>query len=152
MAGMNNYYGYAPYVNYNPGVQPIPYVPNVPSNDFVSRQQSNSPTIRIVEGVKNVENMDIPMDGNNYYFLKADGTEIYSKCWTKDMTTKIEKFVLEKEEVEQTPRFEDTIKQYLDNMEGTICNRFDSLNERLSKLDRSNQSRGNQNKPKEVAK
>lgn len=152
MAGMNNFsYGYTPYVGYNQPIQPqIPYVQN---NEFVNRQQmNNTSTIRIVENIKSVENIDIPMDGNSYYFLKADGTEIYAKSWTKDMTTKINKFILEQDEVENVPKFEDTIKGYLETMEGNICNRFDSLNERLNKLDRAGQNRNSQNKSKEISK
>ena len=34
---------------------------------------------KVVESMDMVKVADIPMDGNMYYFPKADGTEIYSK-------------------------------------------------------------------------
>ena len=36
---------------------------------------------KIVDGEDTVKATDIPMDGNIYYFPKADGTEIYGKQW-----------------------------------------------------------------------
>lgn len=36
---------------------------------------------KIVDGIESVRAMDIPMDGNIYYFPKADGSEIYGKHW-----------------------------------------------------------------------
>lgn len=36
---------------------------------------------KIVDGEDTVKATDIPMDGNMYYFPKADGTEIYGKQW-----------------------------------------------------------------------
>lgn len=44
---------------------------------------------KIVDSIEAVKAVDIPMDGNIYYFPKADGTEIYGKQWQSDFTTHI---------------------------------------------------------------
>ena len=44
---------------------------------------------KVVESIDIVKTMDIPMDGNTYYFPKADGTEVYSKHWMPNGTTRI---------------------------------------------------------------
>lgn len=54
---------------------------------------------KIVESIDIVKTTDIPMDGNTYYFPKADGTEVYSKHWMPNGTTQILTFkpILENE-------------------------------------------------------
>ena len=44
---------------------------------------------KMVESIDIVKATDIPMDGNMYYFPKADGTEIYGKAWMQDGRTRI---------------------------------------------------------------
>lgn len=44
---------------------------------------------KMVENVEIVKATDIPMDGNMYYFPKADGTEIYGKQWLNNGQTRI---------------------------------------------------------------
>ena len=44
---------------------------------------------KIVESMDIVKVTDIPMDGNMYYFPKADGTEIYGKQFGTDGKTRI---------------------------------------------------------------
>lgn len=44
---------------------------------------------KIVESMDIVKVTDIPMDGNMYYFPKADGTEIYGKQFGMDGKTRI---------------------------------------------------------------
>lgn len=44
---------------------------------------------KIVESIDIVKTTDIPMDGNMYYFPKADGTEIYAKQWMQNGQTRI---------------------------------------------------------------
>ena len=58
--------------------------------------QNQSPAINMLAAIgKYVESMDmvkatdIPMDGNMYYFPKADGTEIYGKQWLSNGQTQI---------------------------------------------------------------
>jgi hypothetical protein len=44
---------------------------------------------KIVDSVDVVKATDVPMDGNMYYFPKADGTEIYAKQWLTNGQTRI---------------------------------------------------------------
>ena len=44
---------------------------------------------KMIESIEIVKATDIPMDGNMYYFPKADGTEIYAKAWGNDGRTRI---------------------------------------------------------------
>ena len=48
-----------------------------------------APLWKIVESVDMVKATDIPMDGNMYYFPKADGTEIYGKAWMANGQSRI---------------------------------------------------------------
>ena len=48
-----------------------------------------TPLGKIVESMDIVKVTDIPMDGNMYYFPKADGTEIYSKQFLPNGQTRI---------------------------------------------------------------
>lgn len=45
--------------------------------------------VKVVESIDMVKATDIPMDGNMYYFPKADGTEIYGKAWMTNGQTRI---------------------------------------------------------------
>ncbi len=47
---------------------------------------------KMVDSIDAVKATDIPMDGNMYYFPKADGTEIYSKQWLANGQTQIVAF------------------------------------------------------------
>lgn len=42
---------------------------------------------KIVDSVDVVKATDVPMDGNMYYFPKADGTEIFCKQWLSNGQT-----------------------------------------------------------------
>lgn len=44
---------------------------------------------KMVDSIDVVKATDIPMDGNAYYFPKADGTEVYCKQWLQNGTTRI---------------------------------------------------------------
>ena len=44
---------------------------------------------KMVDSIDVVKATDIPMDGNSYYFPKADGTEVYCKQWLQNGTTRI---------------------------------------------------------------
>ena len=68
------------------------------SNPYLERlaqmqQQHNLNTFsafgKIVESKDIVKATDIPMDGNIYYFPKADGTEVYGKRWLANGQTQI---------------------------------------------------------------
>ena len=97
-----------PYMNQNPNyyaqyMQPQAQQPQY--NPYLQRmenlqqfQQTLNPTPvqnqfpalgKIVESMDIVKVTDIPMDGNMYYFPKADGTEIYGKQFGMDGKTRI---------------------------------------------------------------
>lgn len=48
-----------------------------------------TPLGKIVDSVDIVKATDIPMDGNIYYFPKADGSEIFGKQWLANGQTRI---------------------------------------------------------------
>lgn len=92
-------YGYNPYM----GQQYNPYEQQQQSFGFGQgnfaaqpvrqpQPQQNFPVIpgRVVESIDVVNTMDIPMDGNLYFFPKADGTEIYTKRWLPNVTTQVD--------------------------------------------------------------
>lgn len=60
-------------------VQPVQQIP--------LQQNQNVLNGKIVENQEVFKGMDIPMDGNTYYFPKADGSEIYAKRWLPNGTT-----------------------------------------------------------------
>lgn len=69
-------------------------------NPAPMQMQNQFPALgKMVESIDMVKATDIPMDGNMYYFPKADGTEIYGKAWGNDGRTRILTFkpVLEDE-------------------------------------------------------
>lgn len=47
---------------------------------------------KIVDSIDVVKATDVPMDGNMYYFPKADGSEIFGKQWTTNGQTRILRF------------------------------------------------------------
>lgn len=53
------------------------------------QSQPFTPLGKMVESVDIVKVTDIPMDGNVYYFPKADGTEVYSKQFMPNGQTRI---------------------------------------------------------------
>lgn len=92
-----NYYG-QPYIQqqYNPYLQRMENLqqfqqaiqqPMSPTQ--MSGTSQFTPLGKIVESVDIVKVTDIPMDGNMYYFPKADGTEIYAKQFGMDGKTRI---------------------------------------------------------------
>lgn len=87
-------------------------------------QQSVGLSGKVVEGIDNVKTMDIPMDGNVYYFPKADGTEIYTKRWLQNGTTEQLVFKVAKveEESKPNPLFEklDGIQEQINKLEEMI--------------------------------
>lgn len=93
----SNYYG-QPYIQqqYNPYLQRMENLqqfqqaiqqPMSPTQ--MSGTSQFTPLGKIVESMDIVKVTDIPMDGNMYYFPKADGTEIYAKQFGIDGKTRI---------------------------------------------------------------
>ena len=99
--------------------------------------QAQMPAIgKIVDSIDVVKAADIPMDGNSYYFPKADGTEVYCKQWLQNGTTRILTF---------KPVFEDNPNNVSSNTEklkiglsdevtDVFMKRFDELEKRIDDL------------------
>ena len=108
--------------------------PIVPTQTPVSNQMS---TIgKVVDSIDIVKATDIPMDGNSYYFPKADGTEVYCKQWLQNGTTRILTF---KPVFEDDPNnvSSDTEKLKIslsDEVTDVFMKRFDELEKRIDDL------------------
>lgn len=106
--------------------QPQMQLPQMPQQQLPPIQQQNVGLPgKVVEGIDNVKTMDIPMDGNMYYFPKADGTEIYTKRWLQNGTTEQLVFKMQQAEVEAdkpNPLFEklDGIQEQINKLEELI--------------------------------
>lgn len=95
---MNNYnYGYQQ-PQFNPYMQRMENLQQF--QQTLQPQLQNNPNLtpglnmlasigKVVESMDIVKVTDIPMDGNIYYFPKADGTEIYSKQFMPNGQTRI---------------------------------------------------------------
>ena len=102
------------------------------------------PTLgKMVESIDIVKATDIPIDGNIYYFPKADGTEIYSKTWLSNGQTRILTFkpILDDNpntlsNDEEKLKF-DTIEQVL----GGIQNDIKTINEKIDKMNKSTRNK-----------
>lgn len=94
---------------------------------------------KMVDSIEVVRATDIPMDGNMYYFPKADGTEIFGKQWLQNGTTRILTFkpVLDKG-ANSLSNTEEKLKIGLSEeaTEG-IMKRFDELETKISSLTKS---------------
>ena len=108
--------------------------PIVPTQTPASNQMSALG--KMVDSIDVVKATDIPMDGNTYYFPKADGTEVYCKQWLQNGTTRILTF---------KPVFEDNpdnvsygaekLKISLsDDVTEVFMKRFDELEKRIDDL------------------
>lgn len=64
-------------------------------------QQQNGLNGKVVESFEVFKGLDVPMDGNTYYFPKADGSEIYSKRWLQNGTTEQVTYKVIQEQVEE---------------------------------------------------
>ena len=81
---------YNPYLQRMENLQQFQQVMQQPmSPTQMSGTSQFIPLGKIVESVDMVKATDIPMDGNMYYFPKADGTEIYGKAWMANGQTRI---------------------------------------------------------------
>ena len=81
---------YNPYLQRMENLQQFQQVIQQPmSPTQMSGTSQFAPLGKIVESVDMVKATDIPMDGNMYYFPKADGTEIYGEAWMANGQTRI---------------------------------------------------------------
>lgn len=122
---------------------------------FQSQQNINSFSTlgKIVESEDIVKATDIPMDGNMYYFPKADGSMIYGKQWLANGTTRLIAFkpILD---VETNNLPQNEIKSEFDllgEFKTTFLEQFESVTERLDKIEKAIRPNSSSKSRKEVA-
>ena len=98
-------------------------------------QQNQFPIInnlggKIVDTIEAVRVTDIPIDGNNYYFPKADGSEIYVKKWLGNGTTEVSTFKRTENVTEEENKID------FNAMENNIIEKLNLIDERLGKLEK----------------
>ena len=142
----NFYNPYQP-VSYNPYFDRVQQFQQMNQNINANNQQTINPMIKIVDSIDAVKANDIPIDGNMYYFPKADGTEIYAKRWMPNGTTQILSFkpvydndmenVSSKEEKSKfdlSDKSTDAFMKRFDDIEMKIMEFDETLSKSLSKL------------------
>ena len=108
--------------------------PIVPTQTPVSNQMSALG--KMVDSIDVVKATDIPMDGNAYYFPKADGTEVYCKQWLQNGTTRILTFkpVFEDDTNNLSSDTEKLKIGLSDEVTEVFMKRFDELEKRFDDL------------------
>ena len=91
---------------------------------------------KMVDSIDVVKATDIPMDGNAYYFPKADGTEVYCKQWLQNGTTRILTFkpVLEDNTNNVSTDTEKLKISLSEEVTDVFMKRFDELEKRFDDL------------------
>lgn len=131
-AQMNN--PYADRMNFLQNYQQSLQQPIVPAQ--MSGANQMSALGKMVDSIDVVKATDIPMDGNAYYFPKADGTEVYCKQWLQNGTTRILTFkpVLE-DSLNNLPSDTEKLKISIsDEVTDVFMKRFDELEKRIYDL------------------
>lgn len=93
---------------------------------------------KMVESIDIVKATDIPMDGNVYYFPKADGTEIYSKQWLQNGQTRILTF---KPSLDDNPNtlsneVENSNLDALERFTEVFNEKFSTVNDKIDKIEK----------------
>lgn len=94
---------------------------------------------KMVDSIDVVKATDIPMDGNMYFFPKADGSEIFGKQWLQNGTTRILTFkpVLDVEPNALSSTEEKFKIDLSEEATEGIMKRFDELETKISSLTKS---------------
>ena len=145
-----NYYAQYQQQQFNPYLQRMENLqqfqqaiqqPVVPTS--MSGANQFTPLGKIVESMDIVKVTDIPMDGNLYYFPKADGTEIYSKQFMPNGQTRILTFKpITDDEPNNLPLDEeklkfDTFNAILEGIQADIK----TLSEKVDKISKPNKAK-----------
>ena len=138
-AQMNNMYAqpnnpYADRMNFLQNYQQSLQQPVVPTQ--MSGANQMSALGKMVDSIDVVKATDIPMDGNAYYFPKADGTEVYCKQWLQNGTTRILTFKPDfQDNPNNVPSDAEKLKISLsDEVTDVFMKRFDELEKRINDL------------------
>ena len=103
-------------------------------------QQVNLLQGKIVDSLDVVKATDIPMDGNCYYFPKADGTEVYAKRWLPTGKTEV---VVYKPSIEEKAD-NTTMSEMPNQIYNDMMAKLNGIDERLGKMEKSLGNRGTQ--------
>lgn len=98
--------------------------------------QNMTPLGKIVESMDVLKTLEVNMDGNVYYFPKADGTEIYTKQWLPNGTTRILTFKPSLDDkVDENAIDEEklNVEQFNKVVEG-ILNEIQTINLKIDKI------------------
>lgn len=121
-----------------PQYQVQPSYPQVPQNypQTPAQQpqlpvQTNTLNGKVVDSIDVVKATDIPMDGNTYYFPKADHTEVYSKRWLANGTTEtlIYRIYMEQPKQPEPAPAPFPVEEW--------TGKLDSIDERVSRLEKT---------------
>ena len=97
---------------------------------------------KVVESMDVLKTLEVPMDGQQYYFPKADGTEIYAKQWLPNGTTRILTFkpILDNG-VDENSLDEEKLNvgQFNKVVEG-ILNEIQTINSKIDKISKPSTS------------
>lgn len=118
-------------------------------------QNSNQfPVIgKMVENMEMVKSTDIPMDGNMYYFPKADGSKIYTKRWLPNGTTESLTFkpVFDNEPTNSSKEETKSEIGLSSEVTALFVERFNQIFERIDKLENNLKATSSFKGEKEVA-
>ena len=150
MSQYPTYYPQQMYTGYNPQMQmqqnPTMYMDRLSQLHAQQMQQPQMPVAnqfaplgKMVDSVEVVKATDIPMDGNMYYFPKADGTIIYGKQWLSNGTTKIISFkAISDVDVENPALDSESLKTSITNdLMGIFTERFDDITDAIKRIEKT---------------
>ncbi len=148
-----------PFINPNYFSQyPQYFQPQPQTNPYMQRmenlqqfQQALQPTVqpqmqnqfatlgKMVDSIDIVKATDIPIDGNAYYFPKADGSEVYMKRWLANGTTEttVYKPILDTENTQTITLSSETKESILEDFRGVlegIQTDIQTINDKIDKI------------------
>lgn len=109
-------------------------------NQPIMNNQLQGISGKIVDSIEVVKATDIPVDGSNHYFPKADNSEIYTKRWLPNGTTEVMVFRKVDENIPEEPKVD------LAALETNIIEHLEMIDERIDRLQRGLIPKGNTRK------
>ena len=108
----------------------------MPQTSMSGANQQMNVIGKIVDSIDVVKATDVPMDGNMYYFPKADGTEIFGKQWLSNGQTRILTFKPDLDvEHNNVSNADEKLKMGLsDESTEVFMKRFDDIEQRLDEF------------------
>lgn len=108
----------------------------MPQTSMSGANQQMNVIGKIVDSIDVVKATDVPMDGNMYYFPKADGTEIFGKQWLSNGQTRILTFKPDLDvEHNNVSNADEKLKMGLsDESTEVFMKRFDDIEKRLDEF------------------